>query len=59
MKAKEEGKMEDKMKEYKFTDEQKEIIESALMNDEADGVVDTDKSKKLYEEIWDELEGKR
>ncbi|KKL24957.1 hypothetical protein LCGC14_2410120 [marine sediment metagenome] len=43
---------------YKFSDEQKEMIESALMANENEGVYNTKKSKELYEEIWDELEGK-
>ena len=42
-----------------FTEGQKEVIVKALMNDQADGVFDTDKSKQMYEEIFDQLEGKK
>ena len=41
-----------------FTEEQKEMIVGSLMNDQEEGVFDTEKSKKIYESIFDELEGK-
>ena len=47
-----------KRKLMSFTEEQKEMIVKALMNDQEEGFFDTPESKKMYEDIFDQLEGK-